>query len=293
MTADWNNRNNRPLPAFLIIILDYWRKKYDCSNNHGYLFFFQEANVSEYTNEQDDGLGMDNQQQKPRTSKKAICSLILGILGICPLFIITGIPAIILGIISLRGIKRNPGGLKGNGMAITGIILGCISIPISIIAMLVAIAVPNFLQAHGRARVWTVQAEQRNMAFSIESYKTFNGRYPTQDQFYDATHKRPDGKAWVVPATPGNLTSPVGHIGELPGDPFSSPTRSQHYGYWTDPEGKFWILCSVGPDHVADADLEVLGKILSEGQAITSHMNWFYDLSNGTKSSGDIIKTGP
>lgn len=62
-----------------------------------------------------------------RRSKKAIWSLVLGVLSL--LFsIFTGIIAIILGILALRDISNGRGALKGRGMAITGLILGLLGI---------------------------------------------------------------------------------------------------------------------------------------------------------------------
>lgn len=56
-----------------------------------------------------------------RTSKLAISSLILGISSLL-LFVITGLPAIIFGIISILKIRKSHGQLKGNGLAKAGII---------------------------------------------------------------------------------------------------------------------------------------------------------------------------
>jgi Domain of unknown function (DUF4190) len=58
-------------------------------------------------------------------------SLILGFLS-CVIFgIITSIPAIILGYISLSKYKKNPC-YKGRKIAIAGIVLGCLGIAITI-----------------------------------------------------------------------------------------------------------------------------------------------------------------
>ncbi len=57
-----------------------------------------------------------------QTSKLAISSLILGISSLL-FFVITGLPAIILGIISIVRIKRSKGKLKGKFIALAGIII--------------------------------------------------------------------------------------------------------------------------------------------------------------------------
>ena len=58
---------------------------------------------------------------EPSTSAKAVTSLVLGLI---PVPVITGIPAVILGIWALLDIKRMAGQLRGSGMAICGIIFG-------------------------------------------------------------------------------------------------------------------------------------------------------------------------
>jgi hypothetical protein len=58
-----------------------------------------------------------------RTSTAAIISLVLGLLSLLCIFV-TGIPAIIAGIIGLRAVSRSGGRLGGKRMANAGIVLG-------------------------------------------------------------------------------------------------------------------------------------------------------------------------
>src|SRR5437867_6281485 len=78
------------------------------------------------THSPDEDFDEEYEEQHPRqlragTSGKAVASLILGILSFC-LPVILGIPAIILAILGLRDINRSQGRLKGQGLAIAGII---------------------------------------------------------------------------------------------------------------------------------------------------------------------------
>ena len=57
------------------------------------------------------------------TSGKAVASLVLGLI---PVPVVTGVMAVILGIWALFDIRRRPGELKGNGLAVSGIVLGCV-----------------------------------------------------------------------------------------------------------------------------------------------------------------------
>lgn len=79
------------------------------------------------------------------TSGKAIGSMICGFLFFVPLCFIA---AIVLGHIALSDIKKSAGRLKGQGMAITGLVFGygCILF-IPFILIIAAIAIPNLLRA--------------------------------------------------------------------------------------------------------------------------------------------------
>jgi hypothetical protein len=59
-----------------------------------------------------------------KTSKAAIWSLVLGILSNLCLWLLGSIPAIILGVIAIKNINRDPAAIGGKGMAIAGIITG-------------------------------------------------------------------------------------------------------------------------------------------------------------------------
>ncbi len=65
----------------------------------------------------------------------AVASLVLGIVGIPTLcLIVPSLLAIIFGILALRGSNQSVGPQAGRGMAITGIILGVIGLPLAALA---------------------------------------------------------------------------------------------------------------------------------------------------------------
>lgn len=104
----------------------------------------------------------------PQTSGKAIGSLVCGILHIFPLFII----AIILGHMSLSEIKKSSGRLRGEGMALAGLILGYLGIIfIPIILIVAAIAIPNLLQAKIAANEASAAASVRELLSAEVSYQ--------------------------------------------------------------------------------------------------------------------------
>jgi type II secretory pathway pseudopilin PulG len=114
--------------------------------------------------------------QPAQTDGGAIASMVLGIASIvlCLSFL-AGIPAIILGHISLSRIKKSMGRLKGEGMALTGLILGYISLPF--ILIIAAIAIPNLLRARTTANEAAAASTVRTLNTSQITYST---TYPDQ-----------------------------------------------------------------------------------------------------------------
>jgi hypothetical protein len=62
---------------------------------------------------------MDGRRSKIKTSRLAILSLVMGILSLF-FFVLAGVPAIVVGIISQIKIKRNDGALKGKSIGLIG-----------------------------------------------------------------------------------------------------------------------------------------------------------------------------
>ena len=154
-------------------------------------------------------------------------------------------------------------------------------IVVAIIAILAAIAVPNFLEAQIRSKVSRVKADQRSVATALESYYVDNNCYPawaadpTMDksgtikytdpvlQRYNVNYglKAAGGTSNTAAAiralaiTPGlwsktsmmTITTPIAYMSSIPADPFMS-TRGAMGGYYTDPASTGWILFSPGPD---------------------------------------------
>ena len=75
------------------------------------------------------------------TNKKAIWSLVLGILGLVCCGFFTGIPALILGNSAKKEIAAGQG--TGSGLATAGVVLGAISIVLGIISVIL-IATGNY-----------------------------------------------------------------------------------------------------------------------------------------------------
>jgi general secretion pathway protein G len=93
-----------------------------------------------------------------KASSLAIWSLVLGILGMVLLVVCIGplfaIPAIICGHVAYSRVKRSGGALKGEGIALGGLITGyvCLALALVWIPLMAAIAIPNFVKARETAQ---------------------------------------------------------------------------------------------------------------------------------------------
>jgi prepilin-type N-terminal cleavage/methylation domain-containing protein len=172
-------------------------------------------------------------------------------------------------------------------------------IVVAIIAILAAIAVPNFMEAQTRSKVSRSVADMRSLATALEAYAVDNNKYPVIPAY--------PNYGWDLPAIYMKpLTTPVAFITSLPKytwKPFTldwgnGPFVVDYYYYedyvsfyspgglpWTiwDVSGNSrWYLSAAGPDGDLDQDWTGAGS-----------NNQPYDATNGTMSSGDLIRVGP
>lgn len=106
------------------------------------------------------------------TSDKALASMILGLCVFVAGFL-AGLPAVILGHMAKTEIRKSNGGLRGDGMALTGLILGYLSLallPIMIILIIAAIAIPNLLRSKMAANEASAVGSLRTIAAADISY---------------------------------------------------------------------------------------------------------------------------
>lgn len=86
--------------------------------------------------------------QAPQQNQKALWAMILGILSIVCCGIFAGIPALILGNSAKNEIAASQGLQTGEGMAKAGVILGWISIALSIVGVIFGIVTGAFNNAN-------------------------------------------------------------------------------------------------------------------------------------------------
>jgi len=198
-------------------------------------------------------------------------------------------------------------GLRSRAQAFTLIEL---LIVIAIIAILSAIAIPNFLEAQTRAKVARAMADMRSLATGIESYFVDYNAYP---------RGRPEGadKPNYVPLSRRmvTLTTPVAYITRIPPDVFPATgwngeggttqfTMEEKdldaYDYYDaasdmeedqrNPDStrhSMWRLASAGPDLWASFG------IIRDNPPLPDRSGLDYDPTNGTVSWGDIVRVGP
>lgn len=123
-------------------------------------------------------------QTPPKTSGLAIASLVLGILGVLTAIFLIGflfsIVGIILGIVAISKINKDPAELSGKGLAIGGIATSCASF--ALLFLLALIAIPNFINLREKAYDASAKSAGRNAKLAQEVF--YNDVYYAKDQTY-------------------------------------------------------------------------------------------------------------
>lgn len=154
--------------------------------------------------------------------------------------------------------------LPGKKQGVAGFTLIELLIVVAIVAILAAIAVPNFLDAQTRAKVSRVKVDLRNLATAVESYAVTENVPPLG--FWARSYRRGStstinfGKLDPIVSDAHHplciLTTPIGYISRLPKDIFSSMSGVASYdqtngqidfkaGYASlDRAGNFWYESS-------------------------------------------------
>jgi type II secretion system protein G len=195
---------------------------------------------------------------------------------------------------------------KENTMRNHGFTLIELLIVVAIIAILAAIAVPNFLEAQVRSKVTRCKNDLRTLAVAWEAYRIDNNEYPPD---FDGGWVQPvisDGE-WLTYAV---ATTPVAYLTTVPTDQFAELKTQPgfktkpYYQYravlksmveqlqagWPE-TGTWWFITSYGPDLEDGRYKDDLGIWSIDVSDPVQVVNWSYDTSNGTKSGGDLGRT--
>jgi type II secretion system protein G len=178
-------------------------------------------------------------------------------------------------------------------------------IVVAIIAILALIAVPNFLEAHTRAKVSRAKNDMRSLRLALEAYRLDEPSYP-KDIFGVGT--------WT---TWYQLTTPVAYMTSVPPSPFKyrayisagyndpglPPYDYAQYDHVLTYRGEtslrpvaiacqavsiFYVVTCAGPDEDNDMNWSITDGL---GRQDAAAYQMVYDPTNGTVSSGDIIMT--
>lgn len=178
-------------------------------------------------------------------------------------------------------------------------------IVVAIIAILAAIAVPNFLEAQMRSKVSRARSDMRSFATAIEAYAVDANKYPLSRQ-----------AEW--------LTTPIAYITSLPLDPFMpmvkgdaalpsfiaqygsyediphyyiysgpnsfDPERENENGWIAEYYGIRWSLTCLGPDR---SFVDNVNRTEPLSALANRDENPPYDSTNGTISRGNVERFGP
>lgn len=148
-------------------------------------------------------------EQPQKISGLAIASLVLAIVGVvtCVGIVVLAPIGLILGIIAMVQIGRNPQALRGMGMAIAGVVIS--GIAILVIPILAAIALPVLTQARGRAQQTACLSNVKQLSVAMAMYlDDYEDRFPQATNWNDVLQpytrqllaSKGGNKVWVCPS---------------------------------------------------------------------------------------------
>jgi prepilin-type processing-associated H-X9-DG protein len=156
------------------------------------------------------------------TSGKAVAALILGLLSFpCVVGnVLTGLPAIIFGIVALGDISKSQGRLGGKGLAMAGLITGCLGMLLLFPATLIGLLLPAVQKVREAAARTQEKNNLKQIAISMHNFHdTMNG-FPQAAAF-----RSPEGKpllSWRVALLPYIEADPLYKQFKLD-EPWDSP----------------------------------------------------------------------
>lgn len=176
-------------------------------------------------------------------------------------------------------------------------------IVVLIIAILAAIAIPNFLEFQTRAKISRAMTDMRTMSTAIEAYLVDAGSYPLDGDDIDPFNPA----NFDVTARLQVVTTPIAYLTTLPRDPFHAEPVDMGYSavLFPGPPPYTFIYntygnftgdgtIGIGPANGGNPNNYTLTS-LGPSRSFDSQMVGYslhYDPTNGTVSLGDIHRSG-
>ncbi len=181
-------------------------------------------------------------------------------------------------------------------------------IVVAIIAILAAIAVPNFLEAQVRAKVSRAHSDLRTFSTAIESYAVDNQFYPSSNSFL-AVEDLSVLSTPVAYLTQSALRDPFGTAQiDVPSGAIENLRRGYSYMSYNSDSRLYdfepatcsavvrrgWSVASQGPNLQRDGAASLIFRTcpLALPPFLEDLAGRIYDTTNGTTSRGDIIRFG-
>ena len=176
-------------------------------------------------------------------------------------------------------------------------------IVVAIIAILAAIAVPNFIEAQTRSKVARAQADMRSLQTAVEAYAVSHNTFPPDGDDINPSNPAVDFDAALRLRV---LTTPVSFMTGLPHDPFHDQfdpnpplglifPGQPPYTYAYNTLGAFFENPQSGqPAHGGNPDNYNFSSLGPSRQfdSFFERRRVFYDPTNGTVSVGDLFAFG-
>lgn len=186
-------------------------------------------------------------------------------------------------------------------------------IVVAIIAILAAIAVPNFLEAQTRSKVSRVKADMRSITTGIEAYHVQFNNYPpgyntaprfglealtTPIAFITSANVidpfKPPGHKMSQQLLTYELVNRDGKIVEANTGPYSVNPASPG---GEPAKGVAWWLASRGPDKEfgfrgSEPEFNIIQRFYESDANPEAFLDIVYDPTNGTVSQGNIFRSG-
>ena len=167
-----------------------------------------------------------------RTSGMAIagfvCSFFCGVLGV------------VFSAIGRNECKRSRGTIKGEGLALAGIIISIVQMAVMFLGILAAVAIPAFMDYMSKSKTTEAIVELRQLGHAAQAYYTATGKFPVGSAPLTPAQPCCTGTNGKCPATPADWMTPAWQPLDFQID------HPHHYQYSYTSDGNTFQALAVG-----------------------------------------------